>query len=427
MKKRVFITLIILLVLTAPATVFATGQEEGGGELVLWTGYPEHVPMYEAARDAYLAENPDVTIEISSFKLRDSEQKFAIALSAGTAPDLFSTSHAFASKFIADDLLSPVPDPSWVRSNFKDGTYGPFMSSNEIYAVPEFGGYQMLYYNKDHYAEAGISAPPTTLDELMSHARKLAKYDDNNNLVRSGISLRISGGGSGVAEKFDIFLFANGGSVMESSGNGRWRAAFNNDAGYEALNFYLQALHKHNVDSFTVKHDGDAFVADITSQFNRETWIIGHAATNAPNLDYGITKVVGGTDNATNFVSVGFVIPDDSENKELAMDFLKFLNQDKYNSMMLRDTGWIPSRTGVDYSSVYAVEPHFEEAVNAGDLDFIALPPAASQAEVYTKFSSRIIEALERPELTDDRAAIMSFLAEVETEINDIIKENGEY
>lgn len=424
MKYKSIFTLMLLIVSVA---VFAGGGQEGGGELVLWTGYPEHVPRYEAAAEAYMAENPDVTIEISSFKLRDSEQKYAIDLNAGIAPDIFSTSHAFASKFIGEGLLASAVDQSWVRSNFKSGTYEPFTSGGTIYAVPEFGGYQMLYYNKDHYAEAGLSAPPTTLDELMSHARALAKYDDNGNLVRSGISLRISGGGSGVAEKFDIFLFANGGRVMEPSSGGNWRAAFNNDAGYEALNFYLQALHKYNVDSFTVKHDGDAFVSDLTSQFNRETWIIGHAATNAPNMNYGITKVVGGTDSATNFVSVGLVIPETSENKELATDFIKFLNQDVYNVAMLQDTGWVPSKTGVDFSPVYADKPHFAEAIAAGELDYIALPPAASQAEVYTKFSARIIEALERPELVDDRAAIMSFLADLETEVNDIISGYDEF
>ena len=110
-------------------------------------------------------------------------------------------------------------------------------------------------------------------------------------MTHSGISLRLSGQGSGIAEKWEIFLFANGGRVLEATGPGKWKAGFNNEAGYLALNFYLNALYKYKVDSFDVLHDQAAFTGGVTSQFNRETYIIGAMKTDAPNRKYGITQV----------------------------------------------------------------------------------------------------------------------------------------
>ena len=177
-----------------------------------------------------------------------------------------------------------MPYADWVTENYNEVNRELFAFNGRFYGVPWIQGTQLLFYNTEHYEAAGIPGPPQTLDELMDYARKLAVKDDNGLLQRSGISLRLSGGGQGVAEKFDIFLFANGGSVLQEVSNGRWRANFNNDAGYEALNFYLQALHKYKVDSTSVKSDAEAFVAGVTSQFNRETWVIGNARNTAPDL-----------------------------------------------------------------------------------------------------------------------------------------------
>ena len=407
----------------------ASGEKETDGKVLnIWTGNSEQLPVWEAAAADYTAENPGVQVEVTTFSLRESEQKFAISLPAGTAPDIFETSHFFARRFIEQNLFAEVPYPGWIIDNYGEVNRELFAANDKFYGVPWIQGTQLLFYNTDHYNAAGIKKTPKTLDELMEYAQILAVRDDNGLLKRSGISLRLSGGGQGVAEKFDIFLFANGGSVLKQVSNGRWRANFNNEAGYQALNFYLQALHKYKVDSTNVKHDAEAFVTEVTSQFNRETWVIGHARSNAPNLRYGIAPVVGGSERATNFVGNGLIVPASGTNAETAWDFIRFISQDKYLVMMLGESGWIPQKKGVDYSSVFEIEPHFEQALNMPpDLRYVPTPTASSAAEAYTAFSSRLVEAFGMEELTDSREAIMEFLAEAADEVNAILMENGEY
>lgn len=397
----------------------------------VWTGYPENVPVFEAAAADYMKEHSDVKIEVTAYNLRDSEQKYAIALPAGTAPDLYDADAGLVNRYAALGLLDSAPKPieNWLKDNF-DPVYVKTLSADGLlYAVPWTHGFQVMYYNLNHYREAGITAPPKTLDELMSHARKLAKYDSKGNLVRSGMSLRISGGGMGVAEKFEVFLFAEGGSVFKPTAPGKWKANFANEAGFKALNFYLQAIHKYKVDGYNVKHDAEAFVTGATSQFNRETWVIGEAKSLAPNMNYGICQIPrGDVQQATNLALGGFIVPKSSKNKDIAWDFAQYINRDKYLAQLMRDVGWIATRNGVDYSEVYVQEPHFEQALDRpADMRLIPLANAKSTAEAYTKFAARLVDVFADPSMTDNKAKIMKFLNEAADEVNQILESYGEY
>lgn len=427
-KRLTFYVLSVLVVLAFIMSPISNAAPKK--TIKLWTGYPERLPVLKAAAEDYMKEHPDVVVEVTAFDLRQSEQKFAISLTSGTGPDIFEGNHIVIKQYINDGMLSSAPAKhrEWIKKNFDEGYIDVFSQDGKIYGIPSVQGFQVLYYNLDHYKEAGITAPPKTLDELMSNARKLAKYDDKGNLIRSGVSLRISGGGMGVAQKFEVFLFPNGGSVMEPTAPGKYKANFANEAGYQALNFYLQAIHKYKVDSFNIKHDSEAFVLGLASQFNRETWVIGEINKRAPGMNYGITQLVGGKYQGTNLNVDGWVIPASGKNTDIAWDFAVHFNKDKYMVQMVKEVGWICSRKGVDYSEVYKDEPHFEQALDRPQqMKMIVCPSAVSFNEVYTKFSDRLTEVFRDSSMVDNREKIMKFLRDAEEEANNIIKANGEY
>ena len=428
MKKMLFVLIFLIIVMVlALSTIFAAAPVT----ITLWTGYPERVPVYKAAAADYMKENQNVTIEISPFELRQAEQKFAISVPAGTGPDLFETSHFFAHLFIKNAMLDPTPAKvkEWLDKNFDPPYLGVFTEAGKIYAVPSVHGFQILYYNLDYYKEAGLTTPPKNFDELMAYARKLVKYDDKGNLIRSGISLRISGGGAGVAQKFESFLFPNGGSVIEPTTPGKFKANFANEAGYKALNFYLEALYKYKVDSFNIKHDSEAFCLGLTAQFNRETYVIGEVKKLAPGMNYGIAQIVGGdVQTATNLNIDGWIVPAACKNKDVAWDFVMYLNKDKYLVQMMKEVGWICSRKDVDYSEVYKSEPHFQQVLDRPeDMKMIPAPTAASFTEAYTKFSSRLVEVFADASMVDNKEKIMKFLEDGAKEVNDVLKSNDEY
>ena len=421
----------ILLVLLCLTTSMVYGQTGKPVTITFWTGYSERLPVYNAAAADYTKEHPNVKIEFSSFNLRESEQKLQVALTAATAPDISGLSSMLLQRVATQDYLDPVPAKymDWMKANFDQVNIDAITSEGKAYGFPEVQGFQLLYYNLDDYAAAGITKPPVTLDELMADAKKLTKYDANGKVVHSGLSLRLSGQGAGVAEKWDIFLFAGGGRVLQPTGKGTWKAGFNNEAGYNALNFYLNALYKNKVDSFDVKHDEDAFVNGITSQFNRETYIIGSMTSKAPDKKYGIAQVVGGLGGrATNLTQDSIVVPASGKNKDIAWDFVNYLMQDKYAVQMMREVGWTVSRKGVDYSSVYAKEPHFKQALDRpSGFKLFASAPANSYTEAYTILASALTAAYAEPSLMDNKPKIMSWLATQADAVNKVLQNNQEY
>src|SRR5207244_4327328 len=77
-----------------------------------------------------------------------------------------------------------------------------FTVSGKTYGLPLMEGSRAsMFYNKTMFKEAGIATPPSTFPELVADARKLVKFDASGKMIRSGISLRLSGQGSGIEQK----------------------------------------------------------------------------------------------------------------------------------------------------------------------------------------------------------------------------------
>ena len=71
------------------------------------------------------------------------------------------------------------------------------------------------------------------MEMLIDNAYKTFKTDENGQTTRSGLSLRLSGQGSGVAEKFWILLLQYGKTLIRETpeGSGKWVAEYNGPEG----------------------------------------------------------------------------------------------------------------------------------------------------------------------------------------------------
>jgi hypothetical protein len=66
-------------------------------------------------------------------------------------------------------------------------------------------------------------------------------------MTRSGISLRLSGQGSGIGEKWRFILEPAGGSLITQTKSGKWHQNYDNDAGRGATQFYIDAVQVNRV------------------------------------------------------------------------------------------------------------------------------------------------------------------------------------
>src|SRR5215469_14817886 len=178
--------------------------------LVIWTGFPDAQSFYEAVGKAYSSAHPEVKFTVFSSSLREAEQKLVAAVPTGTGPDIFDIGDNISMDFIETGLLEP--NPADVDQYLKSGPWNKFVVDfltikGKTYGLPlEEASKASMYYNKTLFKEAGIANPPTTMDECVEAAKKLVKFDSSGKMIRSGISLRLSGQGSGVTEKFRYLL-----------------------------------------------------------------------------------------------------------------------------------------------------------------------------------------------------------------------------
>ena len=57
--------------------------------------------------------------------------------------------------------------------------------------------------------------------------------------------------------------------------SGKWHNGFDNQAGRDALTFYVDAVQTWHIDDPKVQHDADAFASGATAILWRESWVIG--------------------------------------------------------------------------------------------------------------------------------------------------------
>lgn len=412
---RKVLTAIALLALTFGAAVAQR-------TISVWSGYPELEPFYDHVAEQFEADNPGVTIEVLTQPLREYERRLLVTLPAGSSGDILEISSSFAARLVQNGLIPPVADS--LEAFVTGGAYNDFfidLASNEgdVYGVPLFRGQGALFYNTEMFAEAGYEGPPQTMEEYVEYARELTVRDASGDPVRSGWSLRLSGGGSGVAEKFWTIMHQYGGSVVEQLDDGTWVAGYDNDAGYETLKLYVDLVNKYNVVTPELRGDAEGFELGTTAMFIRESWVIGDIASKAPDLPYATALLPRGTIA----LPVNLYITDEDP---LVTEFVEYVMRPENQQWLLDNVGWLPNRQDVDYSGIIADTPALDAFLNVPeDHVFFTVPPIEPIDEIQTRLAERLVRAYTNEDLVDNEEAIREVLSEAAAETNDILRRAG--
>jgi ABC-type glycerol-3-phosphate transport system substrate-binding protein len=104
--------------------------------------------------------------------------------------------------------------------------------NSDVYAVPWFGGVRGVWYNKNQFAKAGISAAPTTWAQWVSDAKSLMKaYPGTFGL----------GAPTNDTNAIVSFIWGAGGQVAVKSGS-QWKAELNTPQSEAGIKFYADLL-----------------------------------------------------------------------------------------------------------------------------------------------------------------------------------------
>lgn len=312
--------------------------------LLISTAQVEH---YAWAERAYEEAHPDIDVIIEQFpgsSLKDFEIKLRLRFSSRQAPDLFHVNENVAAELAALDLLEPAPDyiaervdsqalNELVRQGARfDGT---------LYGVVSDAVWTAFYYNKAMFREAGLDPerPPETWEEMLDYAEKLTVRTESGQITQAGLSLRKSGFKAGTAEKWATFLYSAGGQLFSDDGT---HAAFDSEAGLEALELYRRVLFEDRIDAVDIEGDQQGFGQGRVAMFIREPHVIPWLATNYPDLEYGVAPIPARDTSVSVAGSYLFAVSADSPNPDAAWRFAQFLTSDSVYARYAAGNGGLP-------------------------------------------------------------------------------------
>ncbi|WP_315837787.1 ABC transporter substrate-binding protein [Bradyrhizobium prioriisuperbiae] len=396
-------------------------------KLIVWSGYPEMEPFYRHVADGMKAKFPNLQVSVEAIPLREHEKRVALGLASGGSGALvIELGTAGAARYLNNDLLPKAPanvvgfvgNPANFSAFFRDSA----SLGGAVYGVPLFHGQVSLFYNLDMFREAGLTRPPATMAEYDAYAEKLTRRDSAGKSTVSGWSLRLSGGGQGIAEKFWINLFQFGGNILSPTADGKWRVTLVNEAGRNALKQYLVNVHKTKTVSPEMPADAEAFERGQTAMFIRESWVIADIAKKAPSLNYATAPLPRGSIS----IPTNLYVSAKGAEADAAWAFALAANEPDNQIWLLKNVGWLPSRANIDYSPVTTSVPAFSAFVDyPKDYGFFALPAIDASEEVLARVAARLVTAFADSKLADDDKAIDANLLATETEVNGILKREG--
>jgi len=372
--------------------------------LRVWLNGPDTPDeMIELAQAEFAEQYPNVTVEVERQEWDGLVNRLDTVLPTEDSPDIFEVGNTQAQSYEAAGAMVDLTDhkddlggDDLVDSLVEAGTY-----DGQFYGVPYYGGARIVVYRKDLFEKAGLQVP-TTLQEFVD-AGKALKADNADVPNFSGIYFPGRNWQATLS-----FIWDAGGDIAVNE-DGEWVGELASDgsvAGLTTVQDIMQNANAAPADTDDAEDYLD-FCNGEVGMLMGPGWKMGQI-TGEDGCPGKYDAVLGafalpGSDGA---VAPSFLggsnlgISSQSENQGLALEFLKVLTSETYQTEFAA-IGLIPVRKSL------LGEVHGDEAAQA-----------QAQAAEVTRFvpSSEYWADVEGGNILQDMGTAISSGAEVEDE-----------
>jgi len=346
-SKLMFIVLVVALMIAVQLPL-ASAQE--GRVLRLWHYESPNGAMgtaWDAAIQIFEETHPDVTVEFEARGFEEIRQTAPMILNSDEAPDImeYNKGNATAGFLSQQGLLTDLTDVAVERGwdqilspglqttcRYEDG----IMGSGSWYGVTNYGEYVMWYYNVDMFDEYGVEVP-TTLEELEAVMQTF---------VDAGVT-PISLGASEYPAQHVFY------ELVLSQADRDWVNAFElyqGDVDFHGPEFTFGAermaewVDKGYIDKnstgIPAEDMGVAFENGDAPLMMSGSWWYGRFMSEIEDFEWSTFLMPGNTLNAGSGGNI-WVVPTNSENKDLAYDFIDITMSPEIQTI-LGNAGGIP-------------------------------------------------------------------------------------
>ena len=159
-----------VLVLGAACGSDSDSSNESGDTTITWWHNSNNEPgmgYYEQVAKDFEADHPGVTVEVSAMAHEDMVDKLAAGFQSGDVPDIYmERGGGELADHVEAGLVRDISDDASEEIEKVGGSVAGWQVDGQTYALPFSLGVVGFWYDTEMFEEAGITEPPTTMEEL---------------------------------------------------------------------------------------------------------------------------------------------------------------------------------------------------------------------------------------------------------------------
>ncbi len=301
---------------------------------------------------AKFTEATGIKVNLEVVPWSDLLNRILAATTSGQGPDVLNIGNTWSASLQATGAFVPFNDATMQQV----GDQGRFLAGSlsatgapgkDPTAVPLYSLAYGLYYNKKQFAAAGITAAPTTWDELVADAKKLTSGK------HWGMSIE---GGSVSENVHNAFTLSQqqGGNFFDASG----KATFNTPQNVAAIKQYLDFMQSDKIvnPSDAEYSNGTEALQDFAA--GKVSMVLWQAAAGSLKqlgmnaADIGVapmplpaTMPDGGKKVTSMVAGINLAVFNNTKHKDAALKFVKFMTSTPEQQTLNKTYGSLPAVT----------------------------------------------------------------------------------
>jgi len=329
-------------------------------------------PFFEEAATAFEAANPGVDVQLEVVPWDNLLQKLTTDISANANADMSIIGTRWLIDFVSEGIAAPLDDllSQEVLDRFVPSFLEPSRMDGKVYGLPVAASARAMYYNTDLFEQAGIAEPPANWDELRTAAAAIGALGDDV----YGYGLQ------GAQIETDVYFYyafwSFGGELIEADGT----SGLDSEAAVQAATLYKamldEGLTQPGATSNSREDVQNLFKQGRVGMMITAPFLATQIANEVPDLNYAVAAIPAGADGqrGTYGVTDSIILFENSQNKELAAQFLDFIFTPEWRGKFDQNEGFLPVLAAQAQDPVFADNPVLSE--------FTALLPDARFAPV---------------------------------------------
>ena len=327
----------------APAAEQPAAQAEPMTVTWAFWGSPEEAASHQLVADAFMAEHPEIKIEVWNQPWDDYFTKIQALWASGdskTIPDVafLWPTPKYAAEGVLENLDSYIEASGYDLNDYWPGLLESAKYQGSVYGLPRDIESNVLYYNKDLFDAAGVDYPDVnwTWDDLLAAAEKLTVKDASGNTTQ--YALAAEGG------KYTKWLNQNGGGILDDYVNPS-KCMLDDPKSVEAVTFFADLMNNgyamRDADLSQAGGDAAVFASDQAAMIVQNTSRVSAFNAAGKNYDVAVVPIPAGGQRWNGAGGAAWVMSSGSDNKDAAWTFMQWLQSDGGGETLYTERGEI--------------------------------------------------------------------------------------